>query len=492
MGIVSAFSVLVVLICAIIFYAVSSRHQWKVLLGGSIVYFGLVSPFGMAFVLANALISYLCAKRITKEEKVRRKKGVLLAEVVFFVFSWIITKTFFASTDNKILFFSTQYIYQTAVTLGCSYFVLRYISYAVDVYKGKVSPEKNFCKLLLYYCYFPVILQGPIERYHSFSQKAFQNQKIVCTYANVKNAGVLILNGLFKVYVISRFCAVFTSHLNQAEGVHGLILLLAIFLYSFQIFTDFSGGIDIVRGISYLFGLELSENFRRPYLSQSFSEFWKRWHMSFSAWLKDYVYIPLGGSQKGKIRGYINLAVVFVVSAVWHGFGLTFLFWGGLQALYVLTERLTGKSNVRNLEPAKIPLFQYLLNAAKVFLLSTFSWIFFNADSLQSVKTLFISILSSFRVLTDSGLGLFVGQFKENYLMKIGIVGSSLLISLLLLVISTVLCILKDRKGFDFTDSTQVCALVRWSYYIIVLILILSMGYYGDTFSASSFIYGGF
>ncbi len=491
MGIISAFSILVIFASLIVFYAVKAPHQWKVLLGASVIYFGLYSPLGMLIVLASALISYFGAKAMCKAQDSKKQRLILLAELVYFVLSWILTKSLLSGSD-KIFLISTYKLSETVITLGCSYFVLRYISYSYDVYKGKTPPEGNFFKLLLYYCYFPALVQGPIERYNSFNRVLFPEQKIRLSYENIKNAGVLVLTGLFKVYVLSKFCGLFTAQLNASEGVNALILILGIFLYSIQIFTDFSGGIDIVRGFSYLYGIPLSQNFRSPYLSQSFSEFWKRWHMTFSAWLKDYIYIPLGGSRKGKVRGYLNLMVVFAVSAVWHGFGVTFLIWGGLQALYVLVGRLRGTDRKRYSSPTEIPLWKYLLNGGKVFLLSTFSWIFFNASSLGSVRTLFASIASSFGILLHSGTGAFLSDFATSYIATTGMKILVILLYMLVLLISVILHIVKDRTGFDLSDSKKVCGPIRWIYYFLLLTATMALGFYGDAFSSGSFIYGAF
>lgn len=210
MGILSGFLLLIILVAFALYYSISANHQWKVLLGASIIYLACCSPLGFASVIISALLSFFCAKAISRTEDPFKKKSIFILEVIYYIISWVITKNIIGFSGDKILFISTLNISETALALGCSYFVLRYISYSYDVYKGKIVPEQNFCKLLLFYCYFPAILQGPIERYGLFNRKVVSDQKRKITYSNIRKAGILILHGMFKVYVISRFCAKFT------------------------------------------------------------------------------------------------------------------------------------------------------------------------------------------------------------------------------------------------------------------------------------------
>ncbi|MCR4615506.1 MAG: hypothetical protein K5756_05095 [Clostridiales bacterium] len=344
---------------------------------------------------------------------------------------------------------------------------------------------------MLYYIYFPAIMQGPIERYGSFEERLFPSAKIRLTYENIRQAGILILHGFFKVFVISRFCALYTSSMNDPGGKNAIFLLMAIFLYSLQIYTDFSGSIDLVRGLSYLFGIELSENFRLPYLSQSFSEFWKRWHITFSSWLKDYIYIPLGGSRCKKSRVYLNLLIVFAVSGIWHGFSLTFLIWGLLQAVYQIIERIFKRKKQSKKNSDKVPFIIYISKSCKVFLLSTFAWIFFNAESLSHVRHLFSAIISSFKSIPEVGSRVFLDAMNHNF-VSISVSEKSFIFHLVLIAAMTLFAVMKDRRGFDITDVQKVKVGFRWTYYIIMLVLIFTFGYFGDTFNLNSFIYGAF
>ncbi len=493
MNLISSFSVLLTLISLVVYYLVPAGRQWIVLLSASALYFGLCSPIGAAVMAACSLVSFFLAKAIARRPKLLERRILLCLSILLYVAAWVLVKVFSGSSGTGIFLFSTLRVSDTATALGCSYFVLRYIGYTADVYTHKCEPEKNYGKLLLFYLYFPAILQGPIERYGSFEKKLFPTDKIRPTYENIRQAGILILHGLFKVYVISRFCALYSQYLNEPEEKNALFLILAAFLYSFQIYADFSGSIDIVRGVSFLFGVELSENFRLPYLSQNFSEFWKRWHITFSSWLKDYIYIPLGGSRRGTLRIYLNLLIVFAVSGVWHGFSWTFLIWGLLQAVYQIIERIFRKKNRANANKKNTSLALYLLNALKVFLLSTFAWIFFNAKSLSSVGHLFSAVFSSLKTLPAIGLHDFLWDALvcfHDYSKKL--TDYAFVFYLMLLAAMVLYAVVKDRFDFEITDPKRVNVGFRWIYYIALLAIVLAFGFYGNTFNLQSFIYGAF
>ena len=492
MSIITYFSVSVTLIALIAYYAVPGRQQWKVLLGASIVYFALCSPIGTAAMVFCSLFSYFAAKEIAKSSKTGARRCLLVSSVLLYLAAWVIVKEFSGAFGNHVFLFSTLRISETATTLGVSYFLLRFISYTADVYTRKCEPEGCFFRLLLFYIYFPAVLEGPIERYGSFGEKLFPVSKTKISYENIRQAGILILQGFFKLFVVSRFCAQFTQYMNDPEGKNALFLIFIAILYSFQIYADFSGGIDIIRGLSFLFGIGLSENFRLPYLSQSFSEFWKRWHITFSAWLKDYIYIPLGGSRKGKARIYLNLLIVFAVSGLWHGFGLTFFIWGLLQAIYQIVERLFRSDKDRERGEKKPNLVIYLLKSLKVFLLSTFTWVFFNAESLSHVGRYFSAVFASFKKVSSVGIGGLIHAANADLYKYSPMIRKAFFFYVFLIAAMTIYSIIKDRTGFDITDPEKTKVGIRWTYYTVILILVLVFGYYGDTFTLQSFIYGAF
>ena len=216
--------------------------------------------------------------------------------------------------------------------LGMSYFTLKIISYNVDVFRGKYPAERNLFRYGFYVTYLPQIYLGPIERYDVFQTNAFEKRRI--TWDDVSSGALRVLWGLFKKLTIAARAGVIVSAISASpETYGGAFALLAVVLYSIQLYADFSGGIDMVIGLSRMLGIGVSENFNVPYSSESFQEFWRRWHMTLGSWLREYVYIPLGGNRKGKFRKWVHTIVTFLVSGLWHGG--TYLLWGLFHGIFV-------------------------------------------------------------------------------------------------------------------------------------------------------------
>ena len=213
--------------------------------------------------------------------------------------------------------------------LGVSYFSLQIIGYMADIYRGKQAPERNFFRYALFITYLPHLFLGPIERYNP---SLLTNRRI--TWEGIGCGAARVLWGALKKLVIASRVGVIVSAVSAApETYSGAYALAAMLLYSLQLYSDFSGGIDMILGISRMLGIRMHENFDTPYLSQSFQEFWRRWHMTLGGWLKEYVYIPLGGNRKGKLRKVLNLLATFLVSGIWHG--IEYLLWGVINGIFV-------------------------------------------------------------------------------------------------------------------------------------------------------------
>lgn len=276
--------------------------------------------------------------------------------------------------------------------LGISYFILRILSYLVDVYRGKYPPTADFFRYALYVTWFPAIFLGPIERFDRF-----EPPKAAFSWENFSTGAVRILWGLFKKLTIAARAGVIVGAISAApDKYRGAYALFAMVLYSLQLYADFSGGVDIVLGTSRILGVGLCENFDTPYCSQSIAEFWRRWHMSLGSFLRDYVYIPLGGSRKGKLRKVLNTIFTFLVSGLWHG--VHYLLWGVLNGLLVCCG-----------EKFKTPV--KLVNQILTFLLISLLWSFFiwpdtgaALHMLGSLTTL--NYGSLFRNLLNLGLNL--------------------------------------------------------------------------------------
>ena len=351
---------------------------------------------------------------------------------------------------------------QIIAPLGISYYTLQVISYIVDVYKGKIEAEKNFFKYVLYVMYFPYLFIGPITRYEDMKNELFKNKRI--KPENIYNGTIRILWGLTKKIVIAGRVGILIGTIaSDVSAYKGAYALLAMLLYSVQLYADFSGGIDIVIGGSKMLGINLKENFDSPYLSQSIKEFWRRWHIALSSWLKDYIYIPLGGNRCGKIRNKINIIITFVISGFWHG--MNYLLWGLLHGLLVVY----GKILKTKWKP---------LNIIITFLLVSILWSFFIwPDTLTSLQMIG-SIFTNFNY----------AQMFTN-LLNLGLN----LANIIVLIISVIVLIIFDIKKEKIISKIKSYKLEGKLAIIGTLaILVLVFGIYGIGFNVSEFIYSKF
>lgn len=269
--------------------------------------------------------------------------------------------------------------------VGISFYTFHGLSYVIDIYKDRIKAEKNFIDYSVFVSFFPLLVAGPIERATHLLPQI--KKKRVFDYSKAIDGIHQIIWGLFKKIVIADSCAQYSNEIfNNYESMNSLSLFMGAFYFSFQIYGDFSGYSDIALGTAKLFGIDLLRNFNFPYFSRDIAEFWRRWHISLSSWFRDYLYIPLGGSQGGKFTKIRNTFLIFIVSGFWHGANWTFIVWGALNALYFLPLLLTN-NNRNNIEIVakgkRFPSVREVFSMTTTFLLVLISWIFFRADSIS-------------------------------------------------------------------------------------------------------------
>lgn len=348
--------------------------------------------------------------------------------------------------------------------LGISFYTFQTVGYLMDVYRGKIRAEKHFGYYALFVSFFPQVVSGPIGRADSILpqiKKPFHYDYERTTYG-LK----LMAWGYFKKLVVAGWMA------KEVDGVFsslhsyiGLILIVIIVMFAFQIYCDFSGYSDIARGTAMLFGIELMDNFKTPYLAHSIQDFWKRWHISLSTWFRDYLYIPLGGNRKGKLRKCVNLMITFLVSGLWHGASWTFILWGGLHGMLQVIESIFFKKK-------KFPVII-------IFPIICITWIFFRADSLSDVLYIF---QNAFVGITDPVwyLKIFVISMDMPYAQMIW-----LCIPLIVLIIFD----LNSQKKDVITAISQKHILIRWPIYIAFFLFVLLFSQKGVS---TEFIYNQF
>ena len=457
------------IISVICYYTVPKKMRWGVLLISSLIFYIWSVPYLLIYLLFSAVTTYLFG-RWTEKKKEHGK--VLLALVILANIAVLLTVKFAPLAGVSIL-----------APMGISFYTLQVIAYCVDVYQGKTEAQKNFFKYLLFVSFFPQILQGPIPRYHQLKEQLFEGHAF--DYKTVKFGFQLILWGMFLKMVIADRAAIFVNAVFPEYHLYeGTILAVAAVLYSIQLYTDFLGCVCIAMGAAEVYGIKLQTNFARPYLAVSIKDFWRRWHISLSSWLRDYVYIPLGGNRKGKVRRYLNLMITFLVSGIWHGSGLQYIFWGLMQGGYQIAgEVLTPvRSRVRN--ALKIEEKSGLCiwwQRFCTFILITISWVIFRSASLRAGLSMLKRIVTDFTpwVLFDGSL------------YEFGISSHSF-IALILCVILMIIVESMQEKGNIREILAKQHVIVRWGIYLGAIALVTVLGVYGPGYSATQFLYGQF
>jgi D-alanyl-lipoteichoic acid acyltransferase DltB (MBOAT superfamily) len=299
--------------------------------------------------------------------------------VVFKYFSFLYSSV---TQPGNILSFKAYQANDWILPAGISFYTFQSLSYTIDVYRKKLTPEKSIVDYALYVSFFPQLVAGPIERYGHLMPQLKSVKKIKFQWENFYPGLRLIIWGFFKKLVIAdRIAPMVNAAYGDVSSYHGLEWLLIGFLFLVQIYADFSGYTDIARGTARLFGINLMMNWLRPFYSDSIKNFWKNWHISLSTWFKDYVYHPLGGNKKGKTRMLLNILIVFLVSGFWHGANFTFLIWGLLNAIWVIVEIVMAPvfKKIR---------FPSIIKWVYVILIQSIFFIAFRANSLQDLMVI--------------------------------------------------------------------------------------------------------
>ena len=366
-------------VLAVFYLAPQAARQW-ILLAASLLFYLSADPRMLLLAAGSALWSFAAGNGTEKAENPGKRKAWLLAAVVpellvLFLFKYF---NFFTESVGGLLscagLSGSLPVLKLMLPLGISYYTFKLVSYNADIYLGKLEAEKGISgcgAYLTYALFFPQIVSGPIERPKNFLAQIHQG---LSYDAGLFAEGLQrIVLGLFKKMVIAnRLSAYVDTVFGAPQEYPGLACVMAAFFYSFQIYCDFSGYSDIAIGMGNLLGLKCGKNFDCPYFSRGIKEFWSRWHISLSSWLRDYIYIPLGGNRVSAFRRGVNVMAVFLVSGLWHGASWTFVIWGGIHGIWNLFAR---KKEAGASLPRRI--WQTLVTFFGV----TLGWVFFRAES---------------------------------------------------------------------------------------------------------------
>ena len=456
------------LVVTFLYYIINFKWQWLLLLLASCYFYAAFIPAYILVLFAIILIDYTAGRFIEKSIG-KQRKLFLVISIVANLSALAIFKyhNFFVDNVNEVLNILNVPIkpfpiWHIVLPIGLSFHTFQAMSYTIEVYKGNQKAEKHFGIYALYVMFYPQLVAGPIERPQQLLHQFYE--KHPADYEGIADGLKKMLWGFFMKTVVADRLAIYVDYVYAHVGLHSrLALLTATFFYSFQIYCDFAGYSLIAIGAAKTMGFQLTENFRQPYLASSVGAFWNRWHITLSRWFRDYLYIPLGGDRVGTLRYVFNIFVIFLLSGLWHGANWTFIIWGILHGLLIITEFFLSKTILRKRN----------LNIASLlysFITVSLCWVFFRAINLQDAFTVI------HRIFSPNTAWLITGEFEER--------------SLLLYSLFGIICVLAVDIKKEFFSETRLLLnhkniSVRLATCIILIIIILSVG----VFDGGQFIY---
>lgn len=482
-------------IVLIIYFAIPDKIKYIWLLVSSYYFYMCWNAKYAFLILGSTVITYtggLLLEKIKKNEfdenkKLKYKKLVVTLSIVsnlgiLFYFKYT---NFAFDTLAKVMRVAHVElnipVFDIVLPVGISFYTFQALGYIIDVYRNDIYAEKNFFRYALFVSFFPQLVAGPIERSkHLLKQLAIPKK---FNFETAREGLLLMLWGYFLKIVLADRIAIFVNTVyGDYIAYPGWYLIIASMLFAVQIYCDFAGYSTIAMGTSKILGIDLMENFNAPYLSTSVAEFWRNWHISLTSWFKDYLYIPLGGSRKGKKRKYLNKLIVFLVSGLWHGASFSFIAWGGLNGLYQVIGEILHPIKDKMVDffgLNKYSLGHKLTQVIVTFILVDFSWIFFRAGSFKQA----IEVIKSI-VLTENQWILFDGS-----LYNCGLDQKNFHLMIYLILILTFSDYLKKRGVVIRNIIIKQDLWFRVLFISFAVIFILLFGKWGPSFDQANFIY---
>jgi alginate O-acetyltransferase complex protein AlgI len=449
--------ILFLMLITLLFWRLRFRAQNYFLLAASYFFYGWWDWRFVLLLAFSSVVDFYVALAIEGAESTRRRKALLVFSVAlnfailgFFKYSNFFVDSFLQLAPVLGLHDLPRVFVQIILPPAISFYTFQEVAYIVDVYQGKLRPARSLIDYALFVSLFPHLIAGPIQRPSHLLPQVQQPR--VWNADKAFDGLLLILEGLFRKVVIADNCALVANaaFAGNFGPPNTMVVLLGTLAFAFQIYGDFSGYSSIARGSAQLLGFHFAVNFRQPYLAQSLQDFWRRWHISLSSWLRDYLYIPLGGNRRGPVRTYVNLMVTMLLGGLWHGANWTFVIWGGLHGLGLATERwLSGRRDIMD-SPNGARRF---LRRIAVFTFVCVSWIFFRSQTvagavgqlralftwhwepLYAVATEFLAIFVALMLFVDVCLE----RAKTEYLFELRTFRYRIAVGVALCVLTTLL-----------------------------------------------------
>lgn len=452
----------------IIYWILPHKLRWVVLLAANILFYASYEARFLLLILLLTPVSYFCA--ILMEKYHHRKKFILIISVIFTLLFLVYYKYTGFMLDSVFKVMSLLAIPFSKTTLkliqpiGISFFSFQIIGYLVDVYRGRQKAVANFAQYAIFVTFFPNITSGPIERAGHFIPQLSEEKTF--DYETAVYSSTLLLIGLIKKIIIADSLSKYVDAVfNNVHSGNGFGFIISAILFSIQIYCDFSGYSDMALGVAGLLGFKLFVNFKQPYFAASIKEFWAGWHISLSTWLRDYIYIPLGGNRCSKIRRNFNLLVTFLVSGLWHGANWTFILWGGIHGLAQIIENtLHDIGNGKRLNKT----IKHLVTLIVVCV----AWIFFRANSISDAGYIIFNLFK-------------LGSVKDA-LTFMGMSSLSVIKVIIMIALLTVYDYF-SIKGDLIYKFRELKLPVRWIVYIAAAVLVIVVKLHNG--ADASFIY---
>jgi len=447
------------------------RAQNFLLVAASFLFYGWWDWRFLLLLIFSSGIDFVTGLMIHQTPNHRKRKWLLMMSIVTNLGILGFFKYFNFFVDNFIEAFRLfgheiePYTLRIILPVGVSFYTFQALSYTIDVYRGKLVPTRDPVAYFAFISFFPQLVAGPIERATNLLPQFYTPR--VFDYGKAVDGLRQILWGLFKKIVIADNCARYADMIfNNYTDYGGSTLLLGTVFFAFQIYCDFSGYSDIAIGTARLFGFDLMRNFAFPYFSRDIAEFWRRWHISLSTWFRDYVYIPLGGSQGGTWMKVRNTFIIFLLSGFWHGANWTFIVWGALNALYFIPLLLSGKNRtyLDVVDSGKwLPSLKNLMQIGFTFFLVCIAWVFFRAENI------------------GLAWGFIKGIFKPSLLSLPKVVPIPILLGIMFLTI--VEWMQRDKQhALQFHAYTPRTRVFVWGLCYVLLLIMLLFGQREQTF----------
>lgn len=464
-------------IVTILYYLQPAKTRAAFIFAVSIFFYMCWSPVYILLLLGVIVVTYFAARFLEGRPQRLKKLTVfmvaLMCVVILFIFKYY--SMFMQTIAFIINSFGFGYEFDALnvlLPMGISFYTFQAVGYVVDVYRGKVAAEKNFIQYGAFITFFPQLVAGPIERSSNLLRQIKEKHEFKPD--NITAGFLQMLWGYFqKIVIADRISILVSAIYDNYTDYTGAYIVVATVLFAFQVYCDFDGYTNIAIGAAKILGFELMKNFNAPYLATGIADFWDRWHISLSKWLRDYIYIPLGGNKGSKAYKCRNLMLTFLISGLWHGANWTYVVWGALHGVYRVLEELLFKAE------RKLSKLQTIGRVAVTFLLVDFAWLFFRVNSLTDARVMLKKVLFDFELTS---------LMNREMAISMGMPLADLIVLVLALMVLVASDLLKDRvRVYDIYIKWPI--VIRWAFLYVAIFFILIFGYYGPAYDAAQFIY---